>query len=124
MTNNSPHFVFFMEVCCQTVCRKHAPVLPAGAAEVDGQSLKIPLQVVLYGYVNHPKNMLQESGHVGLVQQEFLHRLVPSCLGLVLINPPRIQDATAIKNISAPIAKLICRNTFLIGETVDVHGQF
>ena len=123
MRDDDFHVEFGCEVGGEVLGAVDRTVLAAGAAEADLQVTEFPLDETLYMGIHEGVDAVEESQDFSVVLQEFDNLRIGAVELAVEFVLTGIVDAPAVKNIAAPVARIIRRDAFLEGETPDVHFQ-
>lgn len=92
----------------------YTAVLTAGTAEIDVQAVETAFDKIGSGDIHQIEHAVQEDGHIGLLLQVIDHRLVFTGKGLVLVDPARVQYATAIEYKATAVAAVVGGYTMLL----------
>ena len=116
--------VLVMDMFRQMLRGIYGTMLAARTAETEHQTGETSLDVTLHMVVGKLENGFQEVKNLAVVLKETNHRLVQSCQVLVWLVTPRVMRRATVKDVSATVATVILRNTFLKRETPDFHHQW
>ena len=112
-------WIFVMEVFGEVFGGIDRAMLSAGTTETNLQMIKTAFDKPLYMVIHQGIDMIQESQDLAVLLKEIYHRLIKTREGFVLLVFTGIMGRTAIKDISATISGLVCRNTAFKGERVN-----
>ena len=98
-------------------------VLATGATESDLQIGKIALNEALRVMIHEGIDGLQERQYLAVLLEEVNHRLIETREGLVLLVLTGVVRTAAVEDVSASVATLIRRQTFLERERIYRDGE-
>ena len=91
------HAVFISKVARQCIRGVNTAVLSAGATKINFKAFETSLDIIFHRNIHNTKNAGEKLIHSCLAGEVILHAFIPARLLLMLLYPPGIEDAAAIK---------------------------
>ena len=109
---------------CRLFGAIHRAVLSARAAEVHLQVGETPLLIASHGVQHHLGGVLDKFLHIGLLLQEFYHRLVLAGVALVLRVASGVGQRPAVEHETATVTCFVVGQPAFVRKTVHCNGEW
>lgn len=119
MNQVNTNIVLLLEMLRQMLCAINRTVLSSGTTKRYLEVRKITFDEALRMMIDKLINRLQEREYLTVFLKKINHRLIQSCEGLIFIVLTGIMRRTAIKDITASIARIVGRDSLLKRERVN-----
>src|SRR5213593_1267541 len=107
----------------QTLSTNYGAVLPAGAAEGDGQLGELAPPMMVHGLVNQTHRLAEELLHRRVFFQKLDHLGILSVKIRIRGKATGIWQSSAIKHETSAMTRLVPRQAVLVGKTLNVDRQ-